>query len=383
MKVIHFGSGNIGRGFIGKLLADANSQMTFVDVNQQLIDQLAHKQAYQVHVVGEVHTIEKVQRVNAINSMDPKTVEHIARVDMVTTAVGPQVLEKIAATLAKGILLRIELENTKPLNIIACENMVRGTSQLKQHVLTHIPEPLHPWVQQHIGFVDSAVDRIVPPMDAANDDPLDVTVETFSEWIVDQTQFVGDIPDIRGMELTDNLMAFVERKRFTLNTGHAITAYLGQLSGHKTICETINDPDIAKIVKSAMQESGQVLIQRYGFDPIKHEQYIEKILSRFANPHLHDAVERVGRQPMRKLSPEDRLIKPLLGTLEYQVPNHNLIIGIAAALHFRCETDPQAQEMARCIDENGLIKAVEQLCRLANYPQIVEAICQEYYRMNK
>lgn len=383
MKVIHFGAGNIGRGFIGKLLADANSHMTFADVNQQLIDQLSHQQSYQVHIVGEEHRIERVRRVNAVNSQDPKTIEHIALADMVTTAVGPQILEKIAATLAQGILLRMDMGNSQPLNIIACENMVKGTSQLKQHVLSALPNACHQWVEQHVGFVDSAVDRIVPPMDAANDDPLDVTVETFSEWIVDQTQFVGDIPKINGMELTDNLMAFVERKLFTLNTGHAITAYLGQLNGYKTICDAINDPDIAMIVKKAMQESGQVLIQRYGFEPIKHEQYIEKILGRFANPYLHDDVERVGRQPLRKLSPEDRLIKPLLGTLEYQLPNHHLIVGIAAALHFRCDNDPQAIEMARCIDENGLNKAIEQLCGLENYPQIVAAICDEYQRMNK
>ncbi|SQB40508.1 mannitol-1-phosphate 5-dehydrogenase [Citrobacter koseri] len=70
-------------------------------------------------------------------------------------------------------------------------------------------------------------DRIVPPSASATNDPLEVTVETFSEWIVDKTQFKGALPDIPGMELTDNLMAFVERKLFTLNTGHAITAYLG------------------------------------------------------------------------------------------------------------------------------------------------------------
>lgn len=383
MKVIHFGAGNIGRGFIGKLLADANSQITFTDVNQQLIDQLAHQQAYNVHIVGEVCSIEKVQPVSAIHSMDPKTVEYIAQADMVTIAVGPQVLAKIASTLAKGILLRIEIGNFKPLNIIACENMVRGTSQLKQRVLAYIPSASHEWVEQYIGFVDSAVDRIVLPMDAANDDPLDVTVETFSEWIVDKTQFVGNIPSINGMELTDNLIAFVERKLFTLNTGHAITAYLGQLKGYKTICDAINDPNIAQTVKNAMQESGQVLIQRYGFDAIKHGQYIEKILSRFASPYLHDDVERVARQPMRKLSPEDRLVKPLLGTLEYQLDNHYLIIGIASALHFRCETDPQAVEMARCIHENGISKAVEQLCRLEDYPKIVESICREYEQMNK
>ncbi|XPE24993.1 hypothetical protein ACNKHM_13340 [Shigella sonnei] len=117
------------------------------------------------------------------------------------------------------------------------------------------------------------------------------------------------------MELTDNLMAFVERKLFPLNTGHAITAYLGKLAGHQTIRDAMTRN--RAVVKGAMEESGAVLIKRYGFDADKHAAYIQKILGRFENPYLKDDVERVGRQPLRKLSAGDRLIKPLLGTLEY------------------------------------------------------------------
>ncbi len=109
--------------------------------------------------------------------------------------------------------------------------MVRGTTQLKGHVFNALAEEDKAWVEAHIGFVDSAVDRIVPPSASATHDPLEVTVETFSEWIVDKTQFKGALPTIPGMELTDNLMAFVERKLFTLNTGHAITAYLRKTGG--------------------------------------------------------------------------------------------------------------------------------------------------------
>ena len=92
--------------------------------------------------------------------------------------------------------------------------MVRGTSHLKDEVLKKLPAEYHERLEQLVGFVDSAVDRIVPPAAAAND-PLEVTVESFSEWIVDKGQFRGPIPQVEGMELTDNLIAFVERKLFT------------------------------------------------------------------------------------------------------------------------------------------------------------------------
>ncbi|MDN5987326.1 MAG: mannitol-1-phosphate 5-dehydrogenase, partial [Hafniaceae bacterium] len=92
MKAIHFGAGNIGRGFIGKLLADAQAELTFTDVNQPLVDQLAHQQSYQVNVVGENARVEQVNRVSAIHSNSADAIQQIAQADIITTAVGPQVL---------------------------------------------------------------------------------------------------------------------------------------------------------------------------------------------------------------------------------------------------------------------------------------------------
>ncbi len=381
MKALHFGAGNIGRGFIGKLLADANIELTFADVNQPLLDAINSRKQYQVKVVGEQAQLETVSNVSAVHSASPEAVALIAEADLVTTAVGPQILEKIAGAIAQGLVKRHTLGNTRPLNIIACENMVRGTTQLKQHVWKHLPENEQAWVNEHVGFVDSAVDRIVPPVEAGQDDPLAVTVETFSEWIVDQTQFVGSLPQIAGMELTDNLMAFVERKLFTLNTGHAITAYLGQQARHQTIRDAILDTEVRAVVRGAMEESGAVLIKRYGFDAEKHAAYINKILSRFENPYLHDDVERVGRQPLRKLSAGDRLIKPLLGTLEYQLPNDNLIIGIAAAMHYRSEQDPQAQELATLLENVGPQAALAQISGLDVQSKVVEQAVSVYNAM--
>ena len=373
MKALHFGAGNIGRGFIGKLLADAGVEVTFADVNQTVLDLLNSRKSYSVHVVGEQERVERVNNVSAVNSGSEAAAALIAEADLVTTAVGPQILAKIAGTIAKGLVLRHQQGNVQPLNIIACENMVRGTSQLKQHVFAALPQDEQAWVEQQVGFVDSAVDRIVPPADSS--DPLEVTVETFSEWIVDQTQFKGQPPAIAGMELTDNLMAFVERKLFTLNTGHAITAYLGQRAGLQTIRDAILDPAIRRVVKGAMEESGAVLIKRYGFDADKHAAYINKILGRFENPYLHDDVERVGRQPLRKLSAGDRLIKPLLGTLEYGLPHHNLVLGIAAAMHYRSEQDPQAQELAQLIAEKGPQATLAQISGLdANSEAVAQAV---------
>lgn len=380
-NAVHFGAGNIGRGFIGKLLADADIQVTFADVNGPLVDQLSHQQQYKVKVVGSECQVETVTHVTAVNSASDDVIERIIYTDLVTTAVGPTVLDIIAKTIAKGLEARFAAGNEQPLNIIACENMVRGTSHLKGEVFKYLSPESQAKAEQWIGFVDSAVDRIVPPAEAANDDPLEVTVESFSEWIVDEQQFKGEIPSIEGMEKTDNLMAFVERKLFTLNTGHCITAYLGCLRGHHTIREAINNPIIHAEVKQAMQESGEVLIRRYGFDRKLHHAYIEKILTRFANPYLVDEVDRVGRQPLRKLGVNDRLIKPLLGTIEYGIENRTLLKGIAAALKYTNSSDPQAIELQDSLRERGIAQTLAHYSGLDAHSVEVQQIEAIYHQL--
>ena len=381
MQALHFGAGNIGRGFIGKLLSDAGVHVTFADVNEQVINEIAKRHQYPVNVVGEQSTTEIVHNVDAINSSSNEVSDYIAKVDLVTTAVGPQILARIAENMAKGLIARHQQANTAPLNIIACENMVRGTSQFKQEIFKYIPHELHQWMNSHIGFVDSAVDRIVPPATSKTGDILEVTVETFSEWIVDKNQFVGDIPQIKGMEPVDNLMAFVERKLFTLNTGHAITAYLGFYNNIATIRDAILVDSIRAVVQGAMQESGQVLIKRYNFDPAKHQAYIEKILTRFENPYLHDDTARVGRQPIRKLGSGDRLVKPLLGTFEYELKNSNLLIGIAAALNYRNDDDDQASDLTQQISNKGVVQTFCDISGIESNNPIVSQIEQLYTAM--
>lgn len=381
MKAVHFGAGNIGRGFIGKLLSDAGYQVTFADVDDELIELLNKLNTYNVKVMGETCTTEAVSSVNGVNSNSDDLIALINDVELITTAVGPTVLAIIAKTIAKGLATRFDQDNEQFLNIIACENMIRGTSFLKQEVYNHLHESYHNKADKYVGFVDSAVDRIVPPSESSY--PLEVTVEQFSEWIVDELQFKGLVPSIHGMQKTDNLMAYIERKLFTLNTGHIITAYLGVLAGHQTIKDAIDDPIICEQVREAMQESGEVLIKRYDFDRDSHNAYIEKIIGRFANPYLHDEIDRVGRQPIRKLGGNDRLIKPLMGTIEYQTKNKVLLKGIAAAFIYKNSEDPQAVELQDSIEHIGFLATLEKYTGLAESSAEAEKVKKLYLGMKK
>src|SRR5699024_5385475 len=141
MLAVHFGAGNIGRGFIGALLSEAGYQMTFVDVNQTLIDQINQDQTYDVVLASEEAERIQVSNIQALNNLThPDAVkEAITEADLVTTAIGPSILPKIAPLLAEGLELRLTKE-AAPLSIIACENMTEASSYLETEVTAHISE---------------------------------------------------------------------------------------------------------------------------------------------------------------------------------------------------------------------------------------------------
>ena len=149
-------------------------------------------------------------------------------VDLITTAVGPNILAKVAVSIAQIIEHRSSQGMEKSLNVIACENKVRASTFLKGKVEELLSPDALDFSRKNVGFADSAVDRIVPLKKSSS--ITDAHVEEFFEWVVDKTQLKEGF-EVQDCKLTDKLLAFVERKLFTLNTGHATIAYMGAARG--------------------------------------------------------------------------------------------------------------------------------------------------------
>lgn len=371
-RAIHFGAGKIGRGFIGALLSQAGYEVCFAEADPQLVDEINRRRGYTVHVTDEICAELRIAGVSAVRADSGEAVRRLVDADLVTTAVGLGVLPRVAPVIAAGLRARKAAGVAAPLNVVACENGVRATSRLKASVYEALDAPTAAWAERTVGFADCSVDRIVPPVRSEN--PIDVVVENFYEWNVEEKSFVGGAPHIEGMNLADNLLAYIERKLFTLNTGHAITAYLGRMKGLATIDESIADPAIFAIVKEAMQQSGQALVEKFGFDRDAHFKYIDKIIGRFKNPYLKDDVARVGREPLRKLSSTDRLVKPMMTAREYGLPCDKLLLGIGAALHYNNPEDPKSVKMQELIAAKGLRQAVSEITSIPATDPVIEEI---------
>ena len=167
MLAVHFGAGNIGRGFIGQLLHESGYEILFVDVRDDVVEELKTSGRYDVILADEGEeriTVDRVSALHSVHDADEVT-ERLAEADLVTTAVGPSVLPVIAPAIAEGLLRRARLVGG-PVNVIACENLVGASQKLKGFVMEHVPGEMAEAVGEISGFPNAAVDRIVPEYQA-------------------------------------------------------------------------------------------------------------------------------------------------------------------------------------------------------------------------
>jgi len=340
---VHFGAGNIGRGFVGLLLHQAGYEVVFADVAAPLIDALAAADSYTVHEVGSGAQDHEVTGFRALNSAQDEAgvVAEIATADIVTCAVGPNVLKFIAPVIAKGLQARDA--SAGPVAVMACENAINATDRLREFIEAALPDEERDAVLAKAVFANTAVDRIVPAQPEGAG--LDVTVETYFEWAIDRTPFSGSEPEIPGAHYVDGLAASIERKLFTVNTGHATVAYQGFLAGADKISDAVAIPAVRSALEAVLGETSDLLVRRHELDPEVHRAYVAAIIARFENPHLPDTVTRVGRQPLRKLSRDERFVSPAAALAEDGTEPVALLEAMGAALRFDVADDEQSVEL--------------------------------------
>ncbi|KAA9111269.1 mannitol-1-phosphate 5-dehydrogenase [Microbacterium rhizomatis] len=348
MKAVHFGAGNIGRGFVGLLLHQGGYELVFSDVAAPLVDAINAVDEYTVHAVGEGGGDTVVTGFRAINSATnpDEVVDEIAGANVVTTAVGPTILKFVAPHIVAGLALRDP--SSPPLQIMACENAINATDVLRDAVIDLAGEAWDALASRAV-FANTAVDRIVPGQPDGGG--VDVTVEPFYEWAIERPPFGDDPPRIPGAHFVDDLTPYIERKLFTVNTGHATAAYFGARAGVEKISDALADAGIAAQVEAALEETSALLVAKHELDPAVQAEYRRTILARFRNPALPDTVWRVGRQPLRKLSRHERFVGPGAEAAERGLSTSALVAAIGAALAFDDDEDAQSVDMQRMLRE--------------------------------
>ncbi|HEM6386788.1 TPA: mannitol-1-phosphate 5-dehydrogenase [Streptococcus suis] len=372
-QAVHFGAGNIGRGFIGEILFENGFEIAFVDVNETIIDALNQRHAYEIEIAEEGQRHIAVSGVRGINNrLNPEeVVTALATADFVTTAIGPNILPFIAGLVAQGIEARREAGNTQPLDVLACENMIGGSAFLYEEVKKHLSEEGLAYAAEFVGFPNAAVDRIVPAQ--SHEDPLFVVVEPFNEWVVETQGMKNPNLKLEGVHYEADLEPFIERKLFSVNSGHVTSAYTGAHFGATTILEALQNPEVKSKVEAVLAEIRSLLIAKWNFDEQALVDYHKVIISRFENPYIVDDISRVARTPIRKLGYDERFIRPIRELRERGLSYDNLLATVSYIFGYKDETDEQSVQLQALLQEKSLPEVVAEVTGLTE-PALIEEI---------
>ena len=373
--------GRPGRGFVACFLHNSGYEVIFAEVNDATVAQLNAQKSYRVIEVGADGTSEStITNYRAINSRtnEAELVQEIATADVVTCSVGPNILKFLAPVIAKGIDARST--DLTPVAVIACENAIGATDTLAEFIKS--PENTDPArladYDKRARFANSAIDRIVPAQDP--DAGLDVRLEKFYEWVVESKPFADHAPpDIKGIHWVDNLQPFIERKLYTVNTGHATAAYHGYIRRKSTVYDALQDREIQDEVRKALANTAHLITQKHGIPEAEQQAYVDKIVRRIGNPHLEDAVERVGRAPLRKLSRKERFIGPAAELAEHGKDCSALLDAAEMAFRFqKVEGDDESFQLAELMETKAPEEVVKEVCGLQPkdkiFPQVVDVV---------
>ena len=313
-NILIFGAGKIGRSFIGQLFGKAGYHIVFVDMDESLVRELNKRGSYPVIIKGpdfeEKLVIEKVR---AIHAMDQQAViQAVGVAEIAAISVGKNALPAIAKVVGTGLLKR---ENDSPgsiLDIILAENMRSANLFFREKLREYLPSSFP--LNDRLGLVETSIGKMVPIMTTADleEDPLQVFAEPYNTLILDKNGFRGTIPNIKELALKENMKAWVDRKAFIHNLGHATAAYYGHLKYPNAtfMYEVLADQEVYQFTHAVMLESAHVLLATYSGELTMEglSEHIDDLLTRFQNRNLGDTVFRVGSDLQRKLGGDDRFM---------------------------------------------------------------------------
>lgn len=343
-KIVLFGAGKIGRSFIGQLFSIGGYEVVFIDVYKPIIDELNFRRNYNVIIKDDKDTILNIKNVRGVYANDvQKVIQEVATAGILAVSVGQNGLGKIFPLLAEGLLKRFKTDKNYKSDIIIAENMRNADLYFRDALAKFLPE-VYPF-DELVGLVETSIGKMVPIMQKKDiqEDMLQIFAEPYNTLILSKKAFKNPIPDIKGLAPKDNMKAWVDRKLYIHNLGHAASAYIGHLynPGFIYLYEALAIPTIHERVLATMKQSAEILMKKYPgeFSSEDLNAHINDLLLRFRNKALGDTIYRVGCDLMRKLGADDRLTSTIKSALASKLPYDKLVYVLVCGCQFRAKDE--------------------------------------------
>jgi mannitol-1-phosphate 5-dehydrogenase len=315
-SIVIFGAGKIGRSFIGQLFSNGGYEVVFVDIDRFLVKEINYQKEYNVIIKGEKEKRIPIFNVRAVHfSDDDAILDELDTADIAAVSVGQKGLPLVIPVLARSLERRQHRKPGSPIDLIIAENMRDSDTFIRQELMKLLPVNFS--LEKSIGLIETSIGKMVPLMsqEQINQNSLAVFAEEYNTLILSRKDFLNPIPSLPGLAPKENIKAWVDRKIFVHNFGHAALAFLAAIKKPDYIFtwEALADTDLYNEVFETMKEASNILNSMYPEEFTKEdlENHILDLLKRFANKALGDTLYRVGCDLSRKLGPEDRIV-PLI-----------------------------------------------------------------------
>lgn len=359
-RLVIFGAGAVGRGFIGELFADAGWTVSFLDVQPELIETLRRDASYRHRTVAEVEQVKTVAPVEAGYSTDREHVmAEVEAATCVATSVGARVLPLIAPLLRDALIHRYAAGGG-PLDVLLCENLHDAGAIMRDLLTAGLDDDSAALVTAKTGLIETSIGRMIPVTGASRGSLTEVAVEPYRFLPIDiaatKTAVFDDVPGLV-RDLSVDFSFYGDRKLYVHNMGHFLCALLGRREGYEEIWQAVQEPTIRYLTRAAMIESAIALSATYGYHIGPLVDHVDDLLHRFENRALADTIERVARDPQRKMEPGDRLIGALRSALRAGTPSGHLAfaVGLGAWAWRSAEgvaTEAVAGHLAAALDDH-------------------------------
>jgi len=338
-RIVIFGAGKIGRSFIGQVFSSSRYQVVFSDINQLLVNELNRHRAYNVIVKDEQEKIIPVYYAKAIHLNDEEAIlNELDKVNIAAVSVGQKGLPGVVKILARSLERRQLNHPGAPLDLIIAENMRDSDVFIREELKRLLPANFP--LDKSIGLIETSIGKMVPIISNGqiSSDPLAVYAEAYNTLILSKKNFLNPIPAIPQLAPKDNIKAWVDRKLFIHNFGHATLAYLSALKNLRYVYtwEALADKELHEEVYESMKESAVILRSVYPgeFTLEQLDTHILDLLKRFANKSLGDTIYRVGCDLTRKLGPEDRIVPLIRIAISKKLPYQRILKALLAGILF-------------------------------------------------
>jgi fructuronate reductase len=271
--------------------------------------------------------------------------------DIVHDLANPTQPRSLPGLILAAIIRRRE-RHLPPFSVMSCDNMPEN-GHVTRNVITQLAErhsaELADYIQTHITFPSTMVDRIVPAMtDAAFDalaerlgsrDPVAVEAEPFFQWVIEDN-FVNGRPawENAGAELVSDVLPFEEMKLRMLNGSHSFLAYLGFLAGYEHISDCMADASYRAAARALMLQDQAPTLRTQGVDL---EAYADSLIARYENRAIKHRTYQIATDGTQKLP--QRLLDSARWHLRNGTSCDFVLLGVAGWMRYVSGVDEQGQ----------------------------------------